>query len=204
MNVNLIIPSKQIARVHKSIKDRNDKAAYRTINWLEGQSRKEVKADVKAAYAVKQKSIDRRWNFRDKARKGKPSATWKLGAKRLGLLGLKATAQTRKGKKRLTGIEYKGFGKRKIKLNERMFGGSKPFVVRGSHSGKPVAVYVPAAHLNRRFPPDRRRPVSSKKLAGSSMQHLMKRVKYMRTIRNIFRNRYAKRYGIELDKAARF
>jgi len=187
MSFTITMPKSKIVDVHNSLMKRNNKAAYRTINWLESESKKTVRGDVRNNYPVAVGTINRRWRT-DKAKSSKHQAEWHISGRHMGLPMLRQLAH---------GIAFTGLGAVKHKLTSKIDGGTRPFMI--TVGKKKIGVYVAAQDLRERHGKNRQRPV--KTLAGVRLATVLHKVKYMRSVKNIFRNRYAKRYGIELDKA---
>ena len=183
------IAVKGIKKTADSIKKRNDIAAFRTINILEKRSMKLIQTDIKKEYPVTNKQINKVIKKR-KARKDTPYAVWKIRGGRLDLAKAKAI---KKG-----GISYVEYGKKRVKANQSIDGGSKPFMIRGQYSNKQVAVYRKSG-IKTWASGTRRNPVTTMK--GHSIRWLFRKVDYMKDVRGVFDKEFKIEYRKQLDRA---
>lgn len=152
---------KQIKRITQdAIKEENE-LNRRTLNAVSDRGVKATTKGVNAVSGVQIGSIKRRIKV-DKATKRRIEVDWTIRGRRLGKPGLRATKD---------GISYLEYPNKRKVLNYPMSGGSKPFVIKGSHSKKRVAVYVTAENKHL---PWGKRPV--KTLAGHSLAWYVERI----------------------------
>jgi len=183
------IAVKGIKKTADSIKKRNDIAAFRTINVLQKRSLKAIQKEIRANYPVTNKQINNVMKKRN-ARKATPYAVWKLKGGRLDLAKAK---ELKKG-----GVSYVKWGKQRVKVNQSIDGGSKPFFITGRYSGKRVPVYRKAG-VKTWASGTRRNPVTTMK--GHSIRWLFRKVDYMKDIRGVFDKEFKIEYGKQLDRA---
>jgi len=183
------IAVKGIKKTADSIKKRNDIAAFRTVNVLQKRSLKAIQTEIKKQYPVTNKQINKVIKKRN-ARKDTPYAVWKIRGGRLDLAKAKAI---KKG-----GISYVEYGKKRVKVNEPINGGSKPFMIQGQFSGKQVPVYRRSG-VKTWQSKNMRSPVTTMK--GHSIRWLFRKVDYMKDIRGVFDKEFKIEYRKQLDRA---
>jgi hypothetical protein len=180
------------AKVAKSIKKRNDIAAFRAVNKLEKRAQKEVGKAVRDIYPVKQKDIKKALKV-TKAKLISPIARWALSSKRLPLPKAKGILRGKGG------IAFTGLQKNRHKLTEPIDGGTRPFMIQGRYSGKLIPVYVAPEDMNNRTGRNRTRPV--KTLKGHSIPFLFDKVESMKIIRKLFKLTFMIEYKKQLKRA---
>ena len=179
---------KNASSVAKSIKNRNDIAAFRTVNALEKKSQASLGKTLRQIYPVKQKQIKSAIKL-TKAKKTLPTAKWRISGQRLNLANPRKTAK---------GISFVGLYKRRHKVNEHINGGSKPFMIHGQYSGRMTAVYRDAG-VSTWATPKKRNHVTTMK--GHTMPYLFDKINSMKHIRVIFKRSFKAEYSRQLDRA---
>lgn len=128
-----------LEKIVKEQKAKANKATYRALNATSTKGIRQIALWNAEDWAIKQATTRKAIKVR-KAYSQNPVVQWSIKGYRLDVPGLRAI----KRKKRVQGISYLGYKRKRIKKQDYVrAGASKPFVITGINSGKQVAVYVP-------------------------------------------------------------
>lgn len=195
--INLAKLSKDLRRVNKTLARIEDIATTRTINIVAGRAKNMIADDVHKDTGISKGTAKRRIGIR-KARKGNPTAALLISATRV---TYPSPARLGPKGKRGTGISFIGSGKQRRKVTNRVKGvgglGSKPFIIKGQHSGKKLPVYVLGPFVGNKKASDRK--VTA--MYYSSLAHLARK-DWQKKVDDFAIKEMKKEYPKQLKKAA--
>lgn len=157
ITINQASITKQITAIAKKHKIQNDIATLRTLNIASRRGIAKAARDIRDESGHKISTTKRAIRVK-RATRNRQVVTWYISGRRLQFPGVRPI----KRRKKTAGISYIGRGKTRIRQMEQIKGGSKPFVIKGRHSSKLIAVY--------RQPGDKRKVTT---YSGHSIPYLM-------------------------------
>lgn len=148
--INVVKIGRDLQAISKRIATIEGVATSRALNIIAGRAKTMIANDVKDDTGISVGTAKRRIKI-DKATRNKPNARLFISAARVTY----PSPRKLKG-----GVSFIGAGKQRKKVKQRIMGkgglGSKPFIIKGVHSGKKLPVYVGAPFLSAKTSTGRR------------------------------------------------
>jgi hypothetical protein len=184
LSINKASMLRQITTIKKKHQKEVNKANYRTLNIVQKRGQtwlaRDIRDDTGHTISTTKKSVKaKRASIRNQQVK------WFISGRRLQYPGVRVV----KRKKRPAGISYLGRGKKRIVMLDHIGTGSKPFVIKGQHSSKKIAVFRPAGN---------KRKVQS--YAGHSIPYLT-RFDWEKKLRRRMKLEMVKEFPKQLERA---